>query len=73
MFLYVELDAGLLFARLSQTARNPTDRYLLKTKSETARDTVERFIPRVSMPDGDRERLLDGLQILKREIGKVPT
>ena len=72
MFLYVDLEAGLLFARLAQQANGTERRWMLRMKSRKAHDVVTRFLPTVEMSDYDHDRLCIGLQALDAEIAKIP-
>jgi hypothetical protein len=70
-FVYVDLEAGLLFASLARQAETPARRYRLKTKSLKAYEAVTRFLPRVQLSDSDRNRLEIGLTVLKDEIENI--
>ena len=71
-FLYVKLDAGMLFAEMAQKSDDPTRRRELARRARSALQTVERLYQKIRMPDHDRERLLNGVEILRTELAKIP-
>ena len=72
IFLYVDLDAGMLFAEMAQKSDDPVRRRELARRALNALETVERLYQRVRMPDHDRERLLNGAKTLRGEMAKIP-
>ena len=72
MFLFVDLEAGLLFASMAQATHDHERRFQLRRKAQTALDAVTRFLPRVEMSDDSRTAVSDGLETLKHEIAKIP-
>ena len=72
MFLFVDLEAGLLFASMAQGMHDHERRSQLRRKAQTALDAVTRFLPRVEMSNDSRAAVLHGLDTLTNEIGKIP-
>ena len=70
-FLYVDVDAGLLFARLARESDIPDVRARLRLKGLRAYETVTRLLPKAAMAKMDRDRLSEALAILEREIAKI--
>ena len=72
MFLYVDLEAGLMFAKLAQDPKFAGRRTMLKAKSRKVYEAVTRFLPTVEMNDTDHDRICVGLKALSDEIAKIP-
>jgi hypothetical protein len=71
MFLFVDIEAGLLFATMAQSTHDHDRRQQLHRKAQTVLDAVSRFLPRVRMSDDERDRVTHGLNALRTEIGKI--
>ena len=71
MFLFVTLEAGLLFATLAPGNHNHEQRRRLHQKAQAAFDAVTRFLPRAEMTDNERHRALHGLTLLSEAIRNI--
>ena len=67
MFLFVTIEAGLLFATLASN-HNDELRRRLHQKAQTALDAVIRFLPRAEMTAHERHRATHGLALLSEAI-----
>ena len=71
MFLFVTIEAGLLFAALASGDHNDEQRRRLHKKAETAFDAVTRFLPRSEMTANERHRATHGLTLLGEAIRNI--
>ena len=71
MFLFVTIEAGLLFATLAPGNHNHAQRQRLQQKAQTAFDAVTRFLPRAEMTDNERHRASHGLVLLGEAIRQI--
>ena len=72
MFLYVDIEAGLLFARMATATEDAGRRQQLRQKCQTAFDAVQRFLPRTAMSDDERAKVVRGLNALSDAIRAIP-
>jgi hypothetical protein len=72
MFLYVDIEAGLLFARMATATEDGGRRQQLRQKCQTAFDAVQRFLPRTAMSDDERAKVVHGLNALGDAIRAIP-
>ena len=71
MFLFVTIEAGLLFATLAPANENHVQRQRLHQKAQTAFDAVTRFLPRAEMTGSERDRATHGLALLGEAIREI--
>jgi hypothetical protein len=71
MFLFVTIEAGLLFAALASGNDNDDQRRRLHHKAQTAFDAVIRFLPRSEMTADERHRATHGLVLLNEAIRNI--
>ena len=71
MFLFVDIEAGLLFANMAQSTHDHERRRQLHRKAQTAFDAVTKFQSRVEMSDHERAKVAHGLSTLSAAIRKI--
>ncbi len=71
MFVFVTIEAGLLFAALASDNDNDEQRQRLHEKAQTALNAVTRFLPRAEMTANERHRATHGLALLSEAIGNI--
>ena len=71
-FLFTELDAGMVFAKLALDARDRDKRKRNVGNAEAAYKSLLKFLPRVELTDTEREELESGLANLRSTIDSVP-
>ena len=72
MFLFVDIEAALIFASMAQETADHDRRRQLRHKAQQSFDAVTRYLPRVETTDDERARVLHGLNTLRYEIGRIP-
>jgi len=71
MFLFVNIEAGLLFAAMAQTTDDDDKRRQLHERSQKVFDAMTGFRMRVKMTDDEQSRVKEGLTALSEAIRKV--
>jgi hypothetical protein len=71
MFLFVDIEAGLLFATMAQRTHDHERRRQLHRKAQRVLDSVTGFKLRVDMTADERSRVSYGLNALREAIGRV--
>ena len=71
MFLFVDLDAGLLFAAMAKNTDDHERRRRLQRKAQTVFDTVTRFLPRCGATADEHQRITLGLNLLGEAIETI--
>jgi hypothetical protein len=72
MFLQVDTEAGLLFARMAQATSDFDKRRALRMKAQRTYDVVRQLTDVVKMSDAERARAHRGLEALQTALADIP-